>query len=323
MVDPRPVPAEARASNRKIWILAFFLAVIVWYAVRAATRFDAVVTDVPIEIQSDEGWAVLDRSAETATVRFQGSRNDVRDLDRERVQIVIDARGSAAPGHRTVRIRPSDVRVSAPVRATLVRPDSLTFSLDREGERTIPIRVEYQGALPDGYEVDRTVCTPAAVTVRGPMQWLEAAEVVRTAPIDLDGRVQGFQVRRPLVAPRGLETVRMTPDRVQVEVSILEHAAGHTVAGVPILLLTPTTGPAPELLFPGVVSVELQGRADSVRGLDASRVKAFVDCSGPLPAGEIELPVSVHVPPGVRLVSVKPSAVRVRVRAGGPEEERK
>jgi YbbR domain-containing protein len=323
MADPRPAYAEARASTRKIWLLAFFLAVIVWYAVRAATRFDTVVTDVPIEIQSDEGWAVLDRSAETANVRFQGSRSDVRDLDRSRVQIVIDARGQAAPGYRTVRIRTGDVRSSAPVRATLVRPDSLTFSLDREGERSIPVRVEYQGALPDGYEVDQTACSPATVTVRGPMQWLDAAEVIRTAPIDLDGRVQTFQVRRPLVAPQGLETVRMTPDRVQVEVSILEHAANHTVTGVPILLLTPPSVPAPELLSPGTVSVELQGRADVVRGLDAGRVRAFVDCAGALPSGEIELPVSVHVAPGVRLVSVKPSAVRVRFRGGGQEEERK
>jgi len=52
-------------------------------------------------------------------------------------------------------------------------------------------------------------------------------------------------------------------------------------------------------------------------------VRAFVDCAGALPAGEIELPVSVHVAPGVRLVSVKPSAVRVRLRGGGQEEERK
>lgn len=323
MVDPRPAHADSRASNRKAWILAFFLAGIVWYAVQAATRFDAVVSAVPVEIQSDEGWAVLDRSIETVDIRFQGSRSDVRDLNREQVQIVIDARGQTTSGTRTVRIRTSDVRVSAPVRATVIRPDSLTFSLDREVERSIPVRVEYQGELPAGYEVDKTVCSPAAVTVRGPFQWLEDAEVVRTAPIDLDGRVQTFQVRRPLIAPHGLEAARMTPDRVQVEVSILEHAAIHTVAGIPILLLIPPVGPAPELLSPGVVSVELQGRADVVRGLDAGRVKAYVDCADALPPGEIELPVSVHVASGVRLVSVKPASVRVRIRGSVPEKEGK
>jgi YbbR domain-containing protein len=236
----------------------------------------------------------------------------VRDLVREQIRIVIDAKGSSSAGHRTVRIRAANVRASAPVRPILIQPDTLTFSLDREGERQIPIRVEYQGALPDGYEVEKTVCTPVSVAVRGPMQWLEAAEVVRTASVDLDGRVQSFQVRRALVAPTGLETVRMIPDRVQVDVFILEHAASHTVAAVPVLLLMPPAGPAPILLSPSSVSVELQGRADVLRNLVAGRLRVYVDCTDPCPPGEIELPVSVHLTPGVRLVSVKPATARVR-----------
>jgi len=312
MAEGRHSDAVARTANRRIAVLALFLATVVWYAIRAVIRFDAVVSDIPIEILHDEGLAVLDLSDEVVDIRFRGSRSDVRELTREQVRIVIDVRGKPTMGQQTARIEAANVHAPAAVRAISIQPDILTFSLDREGERQIPVRVEYQGTLPDGYEVEQTLCTPASVEIRGPMTRLEAADVVRTAPVDLDGRVQTFRARRPLVAPPGLEASRLDPDRVQIEVAILEHAANHTVDAVPVLLLTPPVGPMPVLLSPKQVSVVLQGRADVLKNMDAGEIRAYVDCSTLSSEDEMELPIRIHLMSGVRLASVTPSSARIQ-----------
>lgn len=312
-----------RARNWPLRGLAVFLAVVVWYAIRAAISHDTLVTDVPVEIHHDEGWAVLERSDETADIRFRGSRADVRDLIREHVRVVIDGRGQSQAGQKTVRIDPSSVRAPSGVRAISVRPETVTFSLDREGERQVPVRADLQGSLPDGYEVSQWSSTPASVLLRGPMTRVETVETIRTAPIELDGREQSFRVRRSLVPPPQLAAAKFDPDRVQVDVTILEeYTSSRVLEDVPLSLLTQPGGPAPVWIEPDRVTVTLQGRADVLRRLDASRVLAFVDASPLAESDEVELPVVI--PPiegGVRLVSVSPSFARVRTGPAPSQEE--
>ncbi|MDZ4200467.1 MAG: CdaR family protein, partial [Kiritimatiellia bacterium] len=197
MAEPEKKPPNENSVHQRIWILALFLSIVVWYGIRAAISFDTLVTDVPIEIQLDEGWTVLERSDETADVRFRGSRGDIRDLNRDQTRIVIDMRGRADAGQQTTRLDLSRIRAPSGVRAVSIRPETLSLSLDREGERQIAVRADLQGAPPEGYEAQQWICTPASVTLRGPMARLEAVDVIRTAVVDLDGRVQSFRVRRP------------------------------------------------------------------------------------------------------------------------------
>ena len=68
-------------------------------------------------------------------------------------------------------------------------------------ELPIVVKADVQGTLPEGYEIENVVCSPAAVTVRGPSTKLETVEAVRTAPIDLEGRLQSFRIRKPLTPP--------------------------------------------------------------------------------------------------------------------------
>lgn len=318
MSEVRHAELGQRSIHRRIWAISVFLAVVVWYWIRAAISFDTFVTDVPILILHDEGWAVLDRSDETAEIRFRGSRGDVRDINRDQVQVVLDVRGQSAGGQRTVRIDASRVRAPAGVKAVYIRPESVLFSLDREAERQVPVKADLQGSIPEGYAVLQAICTPASVLLRGPMTRLEAVDVIRTAAVDLDGRVQSFRVRRPLLPPPGLTAARIDPDRVHVDVQVIEHSSIHTLERVPIGLLSDPDRPLPILEGPFEATVVLQGRAEVLRSLDASSIRVFIDTSRIRETGLMELPVDWKAPLGLRVTGVTPSSARVRIPSEKP-----
>lgn len=306
-----------RRANRWLAALSLVLATIVWYAIRDAISFETVLRDVPILVRPGEGLTVLEQSHDTADIRFRGAQSDLANLDAERTRIQVDV--SSAPSSQqgarmSLTLRPSHVRSPSGARAVRIDPDALSFSIDREGERHVPVRAAFQDAPPEGYEIGSVTCSPATVMLKGPLSKLQEVEVVHTLPIDLQGRVQSFKVRGSVVPPAAFAGARVDPERVAVEVGIVEHATVRRLDAVPVRALV-RAGPSPALdVEPSTVQVQLQGRVGSLETLDPAAVQAFVETVALDRGVAYELPVQVYVPPGVRLHSVAPTSVKVTVR---------
>ncbi len=311
------LPSGLRAFwrlNRGARLLAFLLAVIVWYAIREATSFEATVEDVPITVLHDEGMAVLDLSDESTDVRFAGARADIRDLSRAQTQVIVDVRGRSMEGRQTVPVSTANVRAPRGCRAVFVRVDRISFSLDREAEKTVPVKVDVQGAPPPGYEIDRFICSPAAVTVRGPSTQLDTLEFVRTAPIDLEGRLQSFKVRRNIVVPGPAWAARVEPDRVLVEAIVTERSAIRTIERAPVRLMSGTEDRFAAVLDPARVNVVIQGLGEAITDLPETAIQPFVDVSGLPGAGPYDLKVRIYSSAAIRVLSVEPPTVKVEIK---------
>lgn len=302
--------------NPRERLLALLLAVVVWYAIREATSFEATIEDVPIEVLRDDGLAVLDQSETNTDVRFSGSRTDIRDLARNQVRVVVDVRGKAREGPHAVAIGPGNVVAPRGARPVFVRVDRVSFSLDRESEKLVPVKVDLQGAPPPGIEVDRAICAPAVVTLRGPSSRLRDMESVRTLPIDMEGRQQAFKVRRALVTPGVPGETRLEPDRVQVEIQLAERAATRTIEGVDVAVLTGMGAPRVASLAPARVSVTVQGRAELLAELRPEDIRAFVDGGRGEAGGAYEMRVQVFIASAARVMAVEPGSVTVTFQEG-------
>ncbi len=291
--------------NKGMKLISLFVAVVVWYGIRGAISFESVLEDLPVHIVHDEGWAIQEGEAQTVDVRFRGSRGDIRDITRDQVEVSIDARGETSPGTRSVTVSPRNVRAPPGARPIHIRPEQIAFSLDRESEITLPVVPDFQGQLPDGFEIEHVLCTPVEVAVRAPSAHLENVEGIRTAPIDLDGRIQSFRVRRALV-PVG--AARPDPDRVQIEVLIREHGSVRDTVTVPVQVLVRPGEQAPPV-SPREVLVELQGRPDVMRTLDSSNIRAYVRMDAATEPPRQTVAVRVHAPAGIRVLRITPDSV--------------
>jgi len=308
---------DARERRWRRWTaaLSVVLAAIVWTTIREAISFETVVRDIPIRIVTGEGMTVLEQSAEEADVWFRGAQSDLAQLDRQNMRIEVPAptAGRADDGRQVVDLRPLHVRFVGGARPIRIEPARITFSVDREGERTVPVKAEISDSPPEGYEIGAVTCMPAAVQLRGPLSRLQEIEWVRTAPVDLQGRMQSFRVRAAVIPPPGVPSARLEPDRVTVEVTIVEHAAQRSLDSVPILALVPPGRGCRVDIQPSRVQVTLQGPAALLERLDPGDLRAFVEPALKESGRTIETRILVVPPPGVRVVGLEPPAAQVRL----------
>ena len=300
--------------NKGLKIASVVLAFVTWYAIRSVINFETVVSDIPITIQVNPGWAILDRSAQTVDVLFRGSQEDVRYLNRDQITVEADIRGKSFAGALNVKLLPKNVKAPGAVRAVLIWPDEVTLKLDQEGEKQVPVKADLQGTVPEGYEVDKVECNPASVLLQGPRQRLDEIESVRTAPIDLEDRVRSFKKMKMMVlSPSENWVGRVSPSNVVVEITIVERSATKELSGVPVrMLVSPGAGPKMEL-WPAKVDVVLKGLAESVKSLKTEDVQASVDCTALEAGASYDLPVRVHASSGVTAIRVEPPTVKVTV----------
>jgi YbbR domain-containing protein len=296
--------------------VALLLALITWYAIQPSISHETILSDIPLRVSVDTGWAVLEQSVGSVDVHFRGSREAIRFMSPGDIEVVIDVRGQDYQDSFTVPVDLKNVRTTlGGVRPTFIRPSEVTLSVDKEEDRLVPVRVHIQGEPPPGYEIESMTAIPAAVVVSGPRQRLDAIEAIRTTPIDMEGRLQSFKLRVGLVSPSRTWVARMEPDRVEVDVMLLEQSAAITFTNIPINLLgSPVHDLTSVLLDTPAVTVEVVGRSELLDTLRRESIRAYVDLNAAFAADRVStsLPVRVHLPPGIRLERVEPSTILVR-----------
>ena len=316
MAEERNRWKEALTGNVGTKLVALVLALTAWYAIQHAISFESIVTDVPVRVLVDDGWAVLEQSASSVDVHFRGSREGIRYLQQEQLEVVADARGMRYGETVTVPIELGYTRTPGSVRPVYIRPDTLVLSMDQEVDREFPVRIHVQGEPPDGYAVEAMVAKPDRVVVSGPRQRLDTIEAIRTTPIDLAERLQSFSLRVGLVPPSRTWTARIEPERVEVEITLIERSASSVFTDVPVKILW---GSANRLrratLDPAASDLVVEGRAELLAGLTIKDVQVYVDLSEADPGTTRMLPLRVHLPSGVRLQSLTPQAVQATVES--------
>lgn len=304
-------PTRKLAAPVPLMLASLGLAFFTWYAISGAISFELQLDELPIQVVPNEGWSVLDLSSETVDVRFRGAVNDMRSLRAEDVKVVVDVRGRESRGVLEVPIDLGFIGAPNGARPVSVRPTTVTLELDRESERTVPVKVDQLGEPPAGYEVEEVICKPAAVTLRGPMQDLEELEEVQTLPVDLSDKVRSFSSRIGIQAPDGSRSYRIEPEKVTVEITLVERSATTRLEAIPVSCLMKPGATMKVDLLPDMVDITLKGQPELLKSLGPGAVRAYIDCSNMTEPGEYELPVRVDVPALVTVDLIDPKTIQV------------
>ena len=298
--------------NRMMKLFCLLMAFAVWQAIRENTSFEMVLNDVPIMVAAGEGRAVFDQSAGTVNIRFRGSRDDVRFVSSDQISVMIDASGRTDRLRHTFKFSPRYVKTPPRVHAVQFDPPEVTVTMDREVERVLPVRAVLEGDLPSGIQLEKTVCTPASVKVRGAERLLSELEQVRTVPVSLDGRYNSFKTQAPIASADQPWTV--LPERVAVEVLLVERVSTRRIENSYVRPMLASDDMRTVKVRPEKVSVTLRGSPQRIADLDERNVYTYIDCSELTGPAEYEVSVRVDVPDGLQVEKVEPPAVRVTVK---------
>lgn len=314
MKNLRKIP-EFLGTRNGIRLVAAVAAVAVWYAIRAATSNSTLVTDIPLAIQPPPDWSVVDCSAKTIDVAFLGTRDDLRYLNRDLIKATVDARNQQNNQAATVTLGPANVNTFGNARIDFIRPATVTLRLDREITKQVPVKVETQNLLPDGYEIEKTVVTPATVVLSGPAQILDGVEAVSTAPVDLDGRIRSINKRRlPLAPGENFAGVKLDPAAITLDLAIIERSVSTRFPDLPILPMLPPGRALRVELDPDAATLTVKGRPELINALAAEDLRLFADITAIADDKSTSLPIRAVLPNGVTLVRTEPATVDVRLK---------
>jgi DNA integrity scanning protein DisA with diadenylate cyclase activity len=159
-----------------------------------------------------------------ARVRIEGPHSVIRSADLARVRVKVDV-SQAVPGRQRIGLNESNVRLPRHLQLVAVEPDVLDLAFAAVETRSVPIRAQRVGSLPEGVTLASVRLNPSTAEVLVPSDLGGTGAItLMTAPIYLPAIREDTTIVAKMVAPAGVPPVdRRWPD---VEVQIRVRTAG-------------------------------------------------------------------------------------------------
>jgi len=298
--------------NGIVKVLCLVLAFAVWQWIRESTSFDVVVADIPLTVTAGNGHAVLEQSSDVVSILFRGSREDLRYISRDQIFVEVDISERADRLRQTIKLVSRYVKTPSRAHAVGFYPSEIMVVTDREVERHLPVKAVFEGTLPEGIQLEKAVCVPASVRIRGAEQRLRDLEQVRTVPIHLDGRYNSFKTHVAVAANGQPWTAE--PERVTVQMELVERVSTRRIEKNQVRPLLASDDARVVKIRPEKVGIVLRGSPQRIENLNTRDVYVYVDCTELTESAEYEVPVRVDVPPGVQVEKIEPPIVQVVVK---------
>lgn len=318
MADKRFLLWRLLLNNKRLKALSFVLATLTWYLIQDIISFEIEIPGVRLEIQVQDGMAILNQSISSVDVVFRGSQDDIQRLDARRIQAIVELTGASGELSHEIVMKPGMIKGVRGVRAVAIHPERILVKLDRQAEKRVPVKGRTLGSPLFG-QVEAVTCEPSTVLLLGPAQKLKTTECVYTQPVEVDGRVESFIRRTAVQAPGDNWVAHMEPGDVQVKVSIAGKSAGQLWKNIPVSAVVESGSSLVVDLDPLSVDVIATGRIDTSAAGEKFQVRAFADCIGLTLPGVYTVPVHVNVT-GDAMAVARPDVVKVTVRMAGDKK---
>jgi len=164
------------------------------------------MSDIPLNLRVANELEVTNSPVSEVEIKISGDKSKIDQLNPRDLTVTLDLTDIPA-GDRTVQITPENVNIELPAGFKLeeIQPTRIAVRLERVIEREVPVKVETEGGVAEGFEVyDKTV-VPASVRVRGPESFVRPLDSISTEPINVESKQQDFvasQVSLNVVNPK-------------------------------------------------------------------------------------------------------------------------
>lgn len=234
----------------------------------------------------------------------------------------VQVTAKVSPGNRQpdgtylVKLSPKNVRISDRRFSlhTIDFPEdgNLRLKLLTRGERHIPVRAVFDGAVPPGMQLTCETI-PEKVLITGPENILTKLKYVHTNRIPLTDAPDFFEFNSKVSVPQGVSSM---PESVLVRVRLIRQYSSRSMQ-LPVSILTsPHSNTSVSLVTPmrQGVQVILKGQGVQLSSLTPDQIRVFVDAVDLNIPGRRRLPLRCTVNmPEVETVSIVPGEVEVQI----------
>ncbi len=126
-----------------------------------------------------------------------GDGRKIDEIKSENLIVSIDLTDVKA-GEQILQLTPDSINVALPtgVKVVEIQPNKIPIKIEAVEEREIPVRVETEGKLAEGFEIYNAPILPQKIRVRAPSSFIKSLEFISTEKINIDGRQTDFTAQR-------------------------------------------------------------------------------------------------------------------------------
>lgn len=260
--------------------VALSVALLVWFYVAGDQGSEVNKTlRLRIDYRNVPAGFSVSRSVRDVEVKIAANRRLFENLELDRISCEVDLKGLENGKYRL------PVRALLPpgVRLVSVSPEQVTVELVRLIEKVLPVRIAWDGVLPEDVLIDQLTLTPSEVTIRGPENILSGfseAVVTPDAGQVLSGEETSLSVRlksdKGPVVPSGID---LFPKDVRLQVTVVKDVERKVVPVVPSVSGAPESGYRIEETRVDPTTVEILGDRSTLEMIESLATRP-IDASG-------------------------------------------
>lgn len=296
------------ASNFGLKVLAIVIAVGLWVA---GHRDVERAVEVPVEFRNiPSDLMVMDNRVDYVVLRLTGPRTLVSTLDAGDLKLGLDLDG-AKPGALSYPLGPNSFSIPRGVTIARITPPVIHLQLEPILQRVLPVTVRFVNKPPVGHKIAETLVEPERVSVLGPAEEVRRLVSVETVPIDLEDSRSAIK-RKVRLSTAG-RPFSFSPDQVEVTVTLEEEEVSRTFENLNVQ--------AKEFkgqynVSPRSAYLRVSGPRHIIEKLELGIEQVYLNLKGLAP-GEHSVPLSVSLPPEVKITEQKPQRFKVRITKAG------
>jgi len=206
------------SENWILKIISLVFAVVLWFFVMGEQKQE-VGFSVPLRLVNiPDGLMLANEVPNLIDVRISGPRTLLMNLSPQDIGISVDL-GDLKPGLTSFKRLDERLNIPSALRVTRLSPSFVDVKLERIREKTIPIRIVTEGALPEGYSLVKIEYAPKSLIITGAESELKHINEVSTEAVSLENVRESFTEMVPVVY-RGIYTNLKDPVAVEVQAVI-------------------------------------------------------------------------------------------------------
>ncbi|MBI2603259.1 MAG: hypothetical protein HYW48_09405 [Deltaproteobacteria bacterium] len=286
-------------------IIAVLLAIAFWYIVQSEQVME-INRKIEVELIPPEGLVVKGERIVYKDATLRGTRSLLNEISMDPIVARIKLFSNKP---QTMRVRVDKQYIKGwDERIQLTVHDAyINSTLDKEGEKELPVKENLMGLPLDGFIIEKTIVHPEKITVRGPVSELLNMESVVTEPIEINqlSESKSFEVQIMTVS----EMLQTSHKKVRVSLIIGEKKINRTFANVPVEV---EDSEYQTKIKPSTVSIVLQGTPTVLSQVSNYDLRAFLNLKDQGP-GVYQQKIMTQIPSDTVLIETSPEHAIIEI----------
>lgn len=279
--------------------------------------FDNIVNrERPVTVETTgkvaSGYILADKEIRPQSVFIKGPKTLVNRVSE--VIAYVDVSESTKDLNVTVPIKLVDVD-GKEVNGLEKEPNVVDVFIPVKRVKTVPIEIQTEGSVPQGYEMGNIKVFPSTVKIMGDEDELAAVKSIKTEVVNISTFLEKGRVELKLIIPEGIELAEPSiKPSADIDIhKIIEKTMEYNLDEILVNNLGGGLSIDNNATTPSHIAVTVKGSDKIIEPLTKEDLPLFIDLDG-LGEGAHTVPVKVNEINGVEIVNINPSEIQIHLK---------